>query len=275
MNCSDIKAELILYADGVLDEPVSAVVSQHLLGCPVCRETLSEIHDLKAAMRRIRRIEPSPSFKAKLKTDVAAELENGRVNWLPLSAESRAWLKTAVLPYAAGVFASVAVGLTVLTAMFSGLRDRQNVEPLASGPGSVLLASNRDPFYDRDLISPADYARTRLDVSAESPSINPRGALVALTKSFVRGGMKDDEVVVVADVFGNGLAQIAEVVEPARDRQAMAELQRALASNDPQYAPFLTADLDRRSESMRVVLRFQNVDVPTNRRPRRSSTSGL
>jgi hypothetical protein len=90
---------------------------------------------------------------------------------------------------------------------------------------------------------------------------------VALTNSLVRGEMKDDEVVVVAEVFGNGLAKIDEVIEPSRDRRAVGELEKALES-DPAFAPFVPADMDRRPESVRVVLKIQNVDVNTGISPR-------
>jgi hypothetical protein len=74
--------------------------------------------------------------------------------------------------------------------------------------------------------------------------------------------MRDDEVVVVADVFGNGLAQIAEVVEPSHDQRAVEQLQQALQS-DPAFAPFVPATLDQRSNSIRVILKIQNVNVST------------
>jgi len=67
---------------------------------------------------------------------------------------------------------------------------------------------------------------------------------------------------VVAEVFGNGLARVDEVVEPSHDRRAVEQLQKALQS-DPAYAPFVPAKLDRRSDSVRVVLRIQSVDVDT------------
>jgi hypothetical protein len=89
--------------------------------------------------------------------------------------------------------------------------------------------------------------------------------LIALTKALVRGGMKDDEVVVVADVFGNGLAQIAEVVEPSRDRRAVGELEKALDS-DPAFAPFVPANMENRPDSVRVILKFQSVNVSTGSR---------
>ena len=74
--------------------------------------------------------------------------------------------------------------------------------------------------------------------------------------------MKDDEVVVVAEVFGNGLAKIDEVVEPSRNRRAVGELEKALQS-DPSFAPFVPADLDNRPESVKVIFKIQSVNVNT------------
>lgn len=268
MDCSDIRSELTLYADGVLNEDDANRVREHLGECPLCRDRHSQLRELRSAMGRMRRPEISPALKQQLKRAVREESIVQKTAWLPVSAEARAWLRQFVMPYAVGSLASVVVGLTVLTLMFSGLRDRSTVQTRSGGGDTVLLASNRDPFSTEDLITPADFAHSRLDVSRESPTVNPQGALMALTRSLVRGGMKDDEVVVVADVFGNGLAQISEVVEPSRDRRAVAELQRALANNDSQYAPFVAANLDQRSESVRVVLKFQSVDVPTRLKER-------
>ena len=91
--------------------------------------------------------------------------------------------------------------------------------------------------------------------------------MVALTSSLVRGEMNDDEVVVVAEVFGNGLAKIDEVVEPSKNRRAVGELEKALKS-DPDFAPFVPANLDQRPDSVRVVLKIQNVNVSTRIRPK-------
>ena len=103
-----------------------------------------------------------------------------------------------------------------------------------------------------------------MKISNATPSVNPSGALIALTKSFVRGDMKDDEVVVVADVFGNGLARIAEVVEPTNDWKTVNELEDAL-KNDPDYAPFVPAKVDHRSETVRVIFKIQHVEVSTKK----------
>jgi hypothetical protein len=79
----------------------------------------------------------------------------------------------------------------------------------------------------------------------------------------MRGKMKDDEVVVVADILSNGMARIAEVVEPSNKDRAVNELERALDS-DPANAPFVPAILDNRSDNVRVVLKFQTVNVSMN-----------
>ena len=54
-------------------------------------------------------------------------------------------------------------------------------------------------------------------------------------------------------------------VAPAQSASLTPELQKALDS-DPAYAPFVPANLDKRSESVRVILRFQSVDVNTRRK---------
>ena len=124
-------------------------------------------------------------------------------------------------------------------------------------------SDSRMPAGDVEL-SAADFAAARISVSGDSPSLNPQGALVALTKSIVRGKMKDDEVVVVADVFGSGLAKIAAVVEPSKDINAVRELEKALKTN-PDYAPpFVPAKLDQRSDTVRVIFKIQSVNVDTH-----------
>jgi hypothetical protein len=129
---------------------------------------------------------------------------------------------------------------------------------------SVLLAKATPDLYDFE-VTPLEFAGERVSVSNVSPSVNPQGALVALTNAFMRGEMKDEEVVIVADVFGNGLAQIAEVVEPSKDRRAVFELEKALRTNPDYQPPFVPANMDHRSETVRIVLKFQTVNVDTNK----------
>ncbi len=265
MKCSDIQTDLRLYSDGVLSSGDNARVKTHLAECPICRQAHADILEIQAGLRRMER--PAMSFAAQmsLKNAITAERRRTRNSLLRLGPEAAYWLKMQVMPYGVGALASVVIGMSFLVLMYNA--PKPPVESSTSD-SSMILASNTNPFVDPDdELTPADYARTRLSIASESPSVNPQGALVALTKSLVRGGMKDDEVVVVADVFGNGLARITEVVEPSRDQHAVAELQKALYS-DPAYAPFVPASMDKRSNTMQVVLRFQSVDVKTGQRRR-------
>ncbi|MGI8787388.1 MAG: hypothetical protein ACR2HG_06475 [Pyrinomonadaceae bacterium] len=171
------------------------------------------------------------------------------------------------MPYAVGTALSLLLGLSLLWTLLSAANSNEkNVELAKYEPitkSSVLLTSNPNTLDDEVELNAADYAAARLSVSGDSPSLNPHGALVALTKSILRGKMKDDEVVVVADVFGDGLAQIAEVVEPSSDRRAVGELEKAL-KNDPNYAPFVPASYDQRSDTVRVIFKINRVDVQTH-----------
>ena len=175
-----------------------------------------------------------------------------------------------VMPYGVGAFASLILGFTLLWSLLSAARiePNNNSAQYDSFSKSTILLANANPKNNPNNfdLTPSEYARSRFAFSAESPSVNPQGALIALTKSLMRGDMKDEEVVVVADVFGNGLAHIAEVVEPSQNLQAVYELEKALKT-DSDYAPFVPANLDRRSDSVRVVFKIQSVNVKTNLKP--------
>ena len=64
-------------------------------------------------------------------------------------------------------------------------------------------------------------------------------------------------MVVIADVFSNGTASLADVIHSPRDRRLLDDFQEALRNN----AAFVPASLDRRPETMRVIFSVQRVDV--------------
>ena len=72
-----------------------------------------------------------------------------------------------------------------------------------------------------------------------------------------RTHQRDDDMVVVADVFSNGAASVADIMQAPRDRRMLDEFQKALR----QDAAFVPAAMDRRPETMRVVFSVQRVDV--------------
>jgi hypothetical protein len=260
MKCLDIQYELPLFADNVLPDGERVRVEEHLAQCPLCRQDLSDYQELRTGLRELTRPQIPVSLLESVRDSVREALSvPGPTPAFQLIETKRRWTEVWLFPSAIAGFATLVFGFMLLMAMMTSNLQLNTASTGGGSPHtSVYLAS----VDGEPVLTPSNYALSRMDVAGESPSINPQGALVALARSLVRGEMKDDEVVVVADVFGNGLAQIAEVVEPSHDRRAVAQLQKALES-DPAYAPFVSADMDRRSDPVRVVLKIQSVNVNT------------
>lgn len=282
MKCEDLKLSLPLFADDNLSVSEKLKLESHLAQCPVCRAKHGEFISLKNNLRNLAAPQMPADLIYSVRSAVAKELVQPTSNAKPLfSDDFREWLQYRFMPYGVGTFASLIFAIMFLAAMLSTKNATGKIEELAalnSKPTLISNDSNTNSTYKtytyRDLsqdLTNEDFAALRIPVSSESPSLSPKGALVSLTKSLVRGKIHDDEVVVVADVFGDGLAQIAQVVEAPRNRKSLEELERAL-QNDPTYAPFVPAKLDNRSDVVRVVFKIQTVDVvdePTNKKPAR------
>lgn len=266
MKCEELQFNIAVYLDDILSEDEIAQTDAHLRQCPLCRQKLADYQSVKNNLRVLARPEMPAELLNSVRSAVAAELQQPvRKQKFFFSEQMLEWLQMRLMPYSIGVFASVTLGALLLwnlmTAVYEpNARDEVAQTNVSDAPVMLPRMSNspNDP-----LISPDQFANSRLSISAESPSVNPQGALVALTKSLVRGDMKDEEVVVIADVFGDGLAQIEEVIEPSNNRLAVQELEKAL-KKDSAYAPFVPANLDQRAEMVRVVLKIQSVNVKTN-----------
>jgi hypothetical protein len=164
-----------------------------------------------------------------------------------------------LMPYSIGTVAASIFTVAFLFVLMSDLQTSVDVLEARShaDTGVYLANANVDEMTDTIEI-PGMYHGVRLADSP--PEFNPAGALMALTKSIVRGEMKDEEVVVVADVFGNGLARIAEVVDPPENDEAMRELKKAFET-EAGASPFLPAKLSGNGSPVRIVLKIQRVDV--------------
>lgn len=258
-RCEELQFDLPLYFDGSLSADERSSIDEHLPECPLCRQKLSEFEDLSLSLRSIPRFSAPEDLVCEIRAALAGRLSATAASpAFHLIDRRRSWMEIWLVPSTIGAVATLIISFALLsfTLSSSPLPLTAYTLPSRSSNTPVFLASDTD-------LSPSEYASTRLAIAGESPSINPRGALVALTRSLVRGEMRDDEVVVVADVFSNGLAQISEVVEPSHDRKAIEELQKALQS-DPSFAPFVPADMDQRSDTIRVILKIQNVNVRTH-----------
>jgi Putative zinc-finger len=274
MKCENIQFDLSVYTDNILTTVERETIDAHLSQCPLCRQKLSDFQLLRQDLRIMSRPQMPADLLASVRNRVAAEIITTQKGKTGIFGDSiRGWLQIHLIPYSIATAVTLVFGLTLLWSLLSAAHNigQQNIELARVGSfnkSTILMSNNSSPVGEDYELTAADYAAARLSVSNDSPSVNPRGALIALTKSFVRGKMKDDEVVVVADVFGNGLAQIAEVIEPSGDRRAVSELESAL-KNTSDFAPFVPATLDGRSDTVRVVLKIQHVDVQTRLKTKR------
>ncbi len=269
MKCENLQFNLSVYADDCLDERERAAIEGHLTQCPLCRQKLADFQALRTDLRGLPRQTMPADLLVQTRRRMARAADGKKRNSIFVFSDNFSeWLQMRLMPYSVGTALSLLFGLSLLWVLLSAANvPNKNIELAkydSSAKSTVMLSDY--PYQnssDDSSLNAVSYSASRLAVAGDSPSLNPQGALVALTKSIVRGKMKDDEVVVVADVFQNGLARIAEVVEPSSDRRAVRELEKAL-KDDPNYAPFVPAVYDRRSDTVRVILKINTVDVQTH-----------
>lgn len=263
MKCEDLQLNISLYADNDLTAEEQAVMEEHLVHCPPCRVKLSQFQALRNDLRALPRPVISPDLVYSVRSSIAAELKAQSNQTFQISSQWREWLQLRFMPYAIGTAVSLLIGISFLLTLDSARQNTEKTLEIARVNTSRSTGSaNTTPLYtsEEPIISNEELVAMRTPVSSESPSLNTKGALLALTKSIVRGKMKNNEVTLVADVFGNGLAQITEVVEAPQSQQSLEQLSNAL-ENDEEYAPFVSADMDKRSNVVRVVFKIQRVDV--------------
>ena len=271
MKCQDLQFVLPLYSDDVLSEGEVAPVAEHLTRCPLCRQKIIDFQEIRNDFRAFSRPEFSATAIQSLRSNITARLVSATGPPLfQLVGDRRKWLDVWLMPYAVGSLTTLILGFTMLWVIVTGEIQPQQFRSstqVGSGSNTTVLVPYVAPDFSKveSDLSPMEYASSRSDYSRESPSINPRGSLVELTKTLVRNEIKDDEVTVVADIYSNGVAEITQVVEPSSDRSAVGELQKALRS-DPSSSAFVPASFDKRSETIRVVLKIQSVMVNTRLR---------
>lgn len=260
MICENLQFDLSIYADDVLNETERSAVELHLAECPLCRQKRDDYLAIRQNLRSLNRPAVSAELLNSVRSAVSAELQTTETSPIVLLSDGvQNWFKMRFMPYSIGVAASFILGISLLWAILAGdfSRTVDNIALYENQNTGILLA-NANP-KDRALMADG-LPPSVLPISDATPSINPSGALVAVSNSLMRGKMKDEEVVVVADVFSNGLAQIAEVVEPTNNWKTVNELQQALET-DPDFAPFVPSKADQRSDTVRVILKIQRVDI--------------
>jgi hypothetical protein len=262
MSCEEIQRALSSYIDDALALPVRAACDRHLEQCPVCRAQLAEVRALTRRLASLAR--PVAPHDLASSVSAALTIESAalrRAPHVPLGVYLVRWLRPRLMPYTIGTFASLILFFTLFSALRPHLVALREAE-LAEREATIYrVFVPRSGEYDiMQPVSSEDLSRSRAPYAVESPSLNPRGALAALALSQSRGHVGDDDMVVVTDVFSDGHASLAGVVQAPRDRRMLEDFQVALREG-PAFVP---ASFDRRPQTMRVVFVVQKVSVSEN-----------
>lgn len=257
MLCEDAKRSLSSYIDDALTLPARVAIDEHLNVCPVCRAEVSGLRALSRELAMMTRPVPPVdltfAINEALAIEAAARRQTPRISFADRVAR---FLEPRLMPYSIGSVASV----ILFIAMFAGLRPHFVAlhEAAAQNSAVYVLRANYDLTKP---VNSVDFAASRAPFAEQSPTLNPKGALAMLTRSYAypRPDRNEDadDMIVVADVFSNGAASLADVVHPPRNRQMLNDFQMALR----QDAAFVPASMDRRPDTMRVVFSVQKVDV--------------
>src|SRR5688572_3227474 len=192
-KCEELQFDLPLYFDGSLNADERSTIDAHLPECPLCRQKLSEFEELSVGLKSVPRVTAPDELIGAIRASVAGRLAPASGSpAFHLIDRRRAWMDIWLVPSMIGTAATLLLATTLLFFMIAS-------PPVPLSARSTPLEESRTALFLQSGIdrSTGEYASTRLAIAGESPSINPRGALVALTKSLVRGEMREDEVVVV------------------------------------------------------------------------------
>jgi len=263
MSCDEIQPSLPLYLDDGLTAEGRVECYRHLEVCPVCRAHQAQMRSIRNGLAMLARPAPPadlvPSINQALMAAAAAQTTRRNTTLVEVVSS---WLEPVAMRYAFSSLASV----IIFTCVFAALRPHMiAMHEAALAFEQIPIIRDPDPFrpaYDiTKPISPESYAALRNPFNVESPSLNPGGALATLTSEPAHrlrdARQGDDDMMVVADVFSNGSASLADVMHAPRDRRMLDDFEKALRTD----AAFVPAALDRRPGTMRVVFSIQRVDV--------------
>lgn len=267
MSCEETRQALSLYVDDGVSLPTRVAVDEHLDRCPVCRAEVAELRSLTRKLRLLRRPVPPADLAVTISDLLTIEAAARRQAPNPsLGSRIVRFLEPRLMPYTVGSFTSVIMFFLMFNALrphFVALREA------ALRNNGVLVLQTTDPSYNLyRAVRPEDLARDRAPYGEESPSLNPRGALAALSHAYghlhTSSYSDADEMVVGIDVFINGQASLAGVVQPPRDKRMLDDFESALRQQNPSNLPFVPAKYDGRPDTMRVFFTIgaqQKVDV--------------
>jgi len=259
MKCDEIQELLPLYCDDGLGEDERSRCDSHMEVCPVCRSTVAQLRALRLRLATMQGSVAPANLVSTIQDAVRAEAVVQRARRRAPKSEVfvdyiSVWLQPRAMRYA---FSSV-MSILLFSLVFLALRPHMIALHEAAGALNDFTSAVEPGTYNiYEPITPSNYAALRKPYNAESPSLNPVGGIATLSLANNHSNEKRDEMVVVADVFSNGAASLADVMHAPRDRRMLDDFQAALRNN----AAFVPASIDRRPETMRVVFSIQRVEV--------------
>jgi anti-sigma factor RsiW len=223
------------YLDDALAPGACESLESHLEACPFCRQRLAETRALMRGLSGLRRPVAPASLVAAVEDAILIERAvRARQPYVPLWLVVLRWIEPRVMPYTVGALTSALLFFALANALRPQMRLlRDLAQAVRQEPGEISV--------------PAPY-------SNESPSLNPTGDLLRVLNDTSHG---DDDITIVANVFSNGSASLEEVMQTPRNQHMLKEVEDALRRT-PAFVP---ASLDRRPQTMRVVLSLSKVNV--------------
>ncbi len=259
LSCDEIQRTISSYIDDALALPVRAACERHLEQCPLCRAQVAEARLLTRRLSSLKRPVAPPDLASSISDALA--IEAGALRRAPrvsLDVHLARWLRPRLMPYTIGTFASLILFFSLFSALRPHLVALHEAEMASRDAALYRVFVPRNGEFDiTQPVSSESLSRSRAPFAVQSPSLNPRGALAALALSKSRGPLGDDDMVVVTDVFSDGHASLAGVVQAPRDPRMLVDFQVALREG-PAFVP---ASFDRRPQTMRVVFVVQKVSV--------------
>jgi hypothetical protein len=235
MTCEETQKSFSPYLDDALAAEAREATQAHLELCPFCRQRLAETRAIVRGLASLAR--PAAPARLELAISDAILIERAARTarpsvpaWLSVVR----WIEPRVMPYTVGALTSALLFFMLINALRPHMRLLRDLARAVQEPAEVSI--------------PAPY-------SSESPSLNPSGDLLRVMTDSSRDG--DDDITIVANVFSNGSASLEEVMQQPRNRHTLIEVEDALRRT-PAFVP---ASLDRRPQTMRVVISLSKVSV--------------
>lgn len=261
MTCEELQNSVSAYVDDDLTAHARRACDEHLVSCPLCRAELIEMRLLTRNLAVLSRPAPPANLARAISNRLHTEQfvltqDGGRRDAATRLSPAGLldWCTPRAMPFGVGAFASVLLFVLVLGALLPTMRRLHVLEQASLLDDGIYYST--PPGYDvTQPITMEDYVASRTPFTAFSPSLDPRGALALATQT---PNMEDeDDMIVVADVYSNGEASVAEVMNAPRDTRMLDNLEAALRRT-PAFVP---ARLDNRPATMRVVFMVQRMNV--------------